>query len=359
MSLKGAVQESGARFLRQNLILATLSGRPLEVTDIRPKAVPPGLQGHEANLLKLLDRATNGCRIEINDVGTAIAYRPGLIIGGTFTHDCSLQRGVGYWLEVLACLAPFAKHPTCATLTGVTNCELDVGVDVFRTVTIPLLRKFGVEASLKILKRGAAPDGGGQVEFTCTPVRKLEAISLIDEGKVKRVRGLAYSARLSPDLANRMVRAAKGLLLKLLPDVFITSDHFKGEEAGRSPGYGITLVAETTNKGDVFVSEELVPNPAEMDKVQLTPEDMGVLAAKRLLEQLLQGGVVDRAHQPLTLLLMALGPEQLSKVMLGQLTEAAENMRRLLESYFGVTFSVQSRRRPGVPHAVPPRLLVT
>ena len=35
--------------------------------------------------------------------------------------------------------------------------------------------------------------------------------------------------------------------LQLLADVYIFTDHMTGPQAGASPGYGITLVAETTS----------------------------------------------------------------------------------------------------------------
>lgn len=44
-----------------------------------------------------------------------------------------------------------------------------------------------------------------------------------------------------------MIEAAKGVLLKFIPDVFILTDHRKGPASGLSPGYGITLTAETIN----------------------------------------------------------------------------------------------------------------
>lgn len=36
------------------------------------------------------------------------------------------------------------------------------------------------------------------------------------------------------------------MLTKFLPDVYIYTDHFKGVDSGLSPGYGLSLVAETT-----------------------------------------------------------------------------------------------------------------
>lgn len=64
---------------------------------------------------------------------------------------------------------------------------------------------------------------------------------------VRRVRGLACTMRVSPQFANSMVTASKGLLLGLLADVTVATDHMRGAEAGGSRGFGITLVAETTS----------------------------------------------------------------------------------------------------------------
>ena len=65
---------------------------------------------------------------------------------------------------------------------------------------------------------------------------------------VKRIRGVAFSTKVSPQTCNRMVDGARGVLNALLADVYIFTDHMSGAAAGFSPGYGLTLVAETTAK---------------------------------------------------------------------------------------------------------------
>lgn len=64
---------------------------------------------------------TNGSRIEFGDTGTSLYYSPGLLTGGEIEHDCSLERGIGYYLEFLMALAPFCKNPLSIKLKGVTN----------------------------------------------------------------------------------------------------------------------------------------------------------------------------------------------------------------------------------------------
>lgn len=72
---------------------------------------------------------------------------------------------------------------------------------------------------------------------------------------------------------------------------------------GRSPGYGVSLVAETTTgcllSVDVTVSYPSVDEMnEESEKPELmSPEDLGVQAASMLLEEVAQGGVVDSTHQ--------------------------------------------------------------
>ncbi len=41
----------------------------------------PGLQDFEANFLRLVDKLTDGTVIEINETGTRLILKPGIILG--------------------------------------------------------------------------------------------------------------------------------------------------------------------------------------------------------------------------------------------------------------------------------------
>lgn len=60
--------------------------------------------------------------------GTSLYFVPGLLTGGKVEHDCKLERSIGYYLQVLLCLAPFTKQAIEITLKGVTNDPDDVSV---------------------------------------------------------------------------------------------------------------------------------------------------------------------------------------------------------------------------------------
>jgi RNA 3'-terminal phosphate cyclase-like protein len=57
-----------------------------------------------------------------------VLVKPGIINGGSVTHDCPLSRSIGYFLEPLVAIAPFAKKPLQLTLKGVTSDERDLSV---------------------------------------------------------------------------------------------------------------------------------------------------------------------------------------------------------------------------------------
>ena len=103
----------------------------------------------------------------------------------------------------------------------------------------------------------------------------------LDQGKIRRIRGVAYSTRVSPQTPGRIVESARGILNQFLPDIFIFADVAKGQSCGKSPGYGCTLVAESTNE-NVRISAEIMSNTK--GEKQISAEELGQQAALRLLE---------------------------------------------------------------------------
>ena len=66
-----ALRFRGSGHFRQRLACATLSGRTIRIDDIRARDENPGLRDYEASLLRLLEKVTNGCVVEINETGAA------------------------------------------------------------------------------------------------------------------------------------------------------------------------------------------------------------------------------------------------------------------------------------------------
>lgn len=93
----------GNNFLKQRLLLSTLSGKPVKIIEIRSEDANLGLREYEISLIRLFDKITNGTKIELNESGTSLYFCPGLLHGGAFHHDCCTQRGIGKKVEYLKC----------------------------------------------------------------------------------------------------------------------------------------------------------------------------------------------------------------------------------------------------------------
>lgn len=337
----------GCNYLKQRLLLATLSGKSIRIEDIRSLDVEPGLRDYEINLIRLFDKVTNGTRIDVNDTGTAVSYQPGLLYGGTIQHECCSTRGIGYFLDILIALGPFCKQPLNVILRGVTNSPEGPSVDQIKGGALNILKRAlvvddGLE--LKVNKRGLMPAGGGEVLFRC-PVRKsLRPLQVMDSGMVKRIRGTVYACRISPEIANRVVEAAKGAMLNFLPDIYIHTDQTKGRAGGNSPGFGVYLQAETTTEV-FFGAEGLSKNVVEVreNKDALTvPEELGREVANKLLEEIYRGGCVDSTFQWLVTLFMALGQQNVSKFLTGPLSQYTIRFLQHLREFFNVTFKLEN-----------------
>ncbi len=340
------VRVFGCSHFRQHIICSTLSGRPLRLERIRDRDERPGLRPFEANFLRLMDKLTNGAHVEINTTGTTLMYTPGIIIGGKITHDCGIGRSIGYFLEAVLPLCLFAKKPVVLTLRGVTNDNVDLSVDALRGVLLPTITKcFQLDETtttkldIKIKKRGAPPSGGGEIIFTCPVVKELRSMIRIETGFIKRIRGIAYSTRVSPQIANRMVTSARSLLNHFVPDVFVYTDHYKGDESGKSPGFGICLMAETTT-GNIVSAEKMAEGG-------VLPEDLGIQCARLLCEEIKKRGCVDTSCQSTLLLLAVLTGENVSKIRLGKLSPYTIQYLRNLKKYFGIVFKVVPEHEDG------------
>lgn len=352
---------TGSKHLAQRLVLATLTGRTVRISQIRASShSAPGLAPHEVSLLRLLDAVTNGSHIEFSYTGTTVAYKPGLITGaapgygattgGVVRHelpaDCT--RGVSYFLLPLCLLAPFAKGPVKVLFTGpgvitsATAATGDVSVDTIRTAILPCYKPFGVERDLelRILRRSNAgpggKGGGGEVQLIFGhQVRLPRTLHLLDAGRVKRVRGVAYSTGVAGANNARLIEAARGVLNELAPDTYIFSDVSsapfvpapdRGNPAAKRKiglGFGLSLVAET-NTG-VLYTADVASSPAGGE----VPEDLGKRCAFQLLESVEQAGCVSAVAAPTVLTMMAMGSEDVGRLAMGKDVLGSESIVQL------------------------------
>ncbi|KAK0395834.1 hypothetical protein QR680_001456 [Steinernema hermaphroditum] len=331
----------GCNFLRQRFVMSVLSGRPVFIRDIRSIDEAPGIRDYEAKLISLFENVTNGSKFFISRTGTEVRFHPGSLVGGKFTFDCGTDRCISYFLEPLVMMAPFCKQPLHVKLLGVTNKRDELSVDAIRATWLPVFNKFVLndeDLSIKINARGFLPSGGGSVTFTAPIVRTLRPAQRQNAGKIRRIRGLAYVSKASPTIANRMIEAVKHMLRGYIADVYITVDTRKGDAAGKSPGFGLFLTAETT-EGVFYHGEAISKSSTDATTAPSIPEDIASYAASQLLNELFRGGCLDSSAQMLAATFMTLCEKDVSVFLSGPLTNNTIRGLRHLKMFFGMVFN--------------------
>lgn len=84
------------------------------------------------------------------------------------------------------------------------------------------------------------------------------------------------------------------------------------DDAIRSPGYALSLLAESTTSA-IHCSEAT-------SIAGVAPEDIALQATRSLLAEIHRGGCVDQKHQTLVLLMMVLGSEDVGRCRMGEPT---------------------------------------
>ncbi|KAJ5232615.1 RNA 3'-terminal phosphate cyclase-like protein [Penicillium chermesinum] len=355
-----ATQQPPLRFtshhnLIYRLVLATLTGRTVHISQIRSSSpTNPGLAPHEISFLRLLEAVTNGSQMEISYTGTILIFKPGLITGTStsvsmITHELpsNCSRGLSYYLIPLCLLAPFSKTPLRVLFTGpgvITSSTPtgDMSVDSVRTAILPLYNQFGIfnNVELRILRRSNpgphGRGGGGEVQFTFGhQVRLPKTLHLMNPGRIKRIRGVAYSVGVSGSNNARMIETARGVLNPLCPDTYIFADVAsapllpapdKSNPNAKKKvglGFGLSLVAESST--GCLWSADVASPPSGGEP----PEDIGKKCAYQLLETVSKGGCVAPAAATTMLTLMTMGSEDVGRLQVGRQVIADPNLIQL------------------------------
>lgn len=296
--------------------------------------------------------------MEISYTGTIVVYKPGLITGcakgagasgGVITHEipANCTRGISYFLLPLCLLAPFSKAPINVLFTGpgvITSSTPtgDMSVDSVRTAILPLFSQFGIfnNLELRVLRRSNpghnGRGGGGEVQLVFGhQVRLPKTLHLLNPGKVKKIRGVAYSTGVSGSNNARMIDVARGILNPFVSDTYIFSDvssaplvpgNDKNDPSAKKKigiGFGLSLVAESST--GCLYSADLASPPAGGEP----PEDIGRNCAYQLLEAISVGGGVSRTAAPTMITLMAMGSEDVGRIQVGRDIISDENIVQL------------------------------
>jgi RNA 3'-terminal phosphate cyclase (ATP) len=132
------------------------------------------------------------------------------VTAGTYRFDIGTAGATGLLLHTLYLpLALRGEVPSELTLVGGTHVSSSPCYHFLETTWRPYLERLGLRLSLRLVRPGFYPRGGGEVQVHIQPCPRLKGVQLRERGPApEKVTGFSAVASLPMDIARRQARRA-------------------------------------------------------------------------------------------------------------------------------------------------------
>lgn len=259
LRIDGAHGEGGGQILRSALTLSILTGRPMEIYDIRAGRKRPGLMPQHLKAVQAA-AAISGASVEgAREGSTALSFRPGPVAPGRYRFDIGTAGSAPLVLQTILLPLALAGAPSHVAVVGGTHVPHSPCFHYLERQWLPWLRRMGAVAEAWMPRAGFYPRGGGVLEAAIGPASSLAPLRLTERGPLRRIRVLSLVGRLPPSIAERQARAALNML-----------SSWRGEREtvyldppSAGPGTMLFLEAEFEGAGACFFALGARGKPAE------------------------------------------------------------------------------------------------
>jgi RNA 3'-terminal phosphate cyclase (ATP) len=333
--IDGSAKSGSGTILRYAVALSTLLGEDLHIDNIRAKRDKPGLRPQHLQVV-LACKDMCGGRVEKAEVGSReIVYRPGKHIkGGLYEWEIGTAGSTTMLAMSLLLVGCFADRPSTFRISGGLFQDFAPSAYHMQYVLLPTLTKMGIGAELEVKQPGYVPQGKGVIEVRVKPVTtKLRPLLLLQQGKVKRIEGIALSSHLREQrVSQRMAEECEEMLRKRGYEANI---ELRDDTQASQKGAVLSIWAET-DTGCILGSDR-AGRPGR------SSEEIGRYVARNLLEDLRTGAGVDRYLADQLIPYCALG-DGVSQYTIPRMTEHVETNLWLVEEMSGAKTELEDNQ---------------
>ena len=312
------------------MALASLLGKEIKIENIRARRDKPGLR---AQHLKVIQACQEMCHSAVSNthVGSKeITYTPKeRFRGGEYSWDIGTAGSTTMFAQALLPLACFAEKTSKFRLEGGLFQDFAPSAYHMKFVLLPLLRQMGIQAKLEIIRPGYVPKGGGSIEIKVEPVKKLKPLSLIEQGDILGIKGIALSSHLKErKVSHRMAKECRKVLSSYGYKAEIEEVY---EESSLQEGAALAIYGETSSGNRIGSDRAGRPGRSS--------ESIGRYVAQSFFEDIKTGAVVDRyiADQ---LIIYAGLTQGITQYSVPGITEHVETNLWLIEEFLGAKTKV-------------------
>ena len=211
LKIDGSFGEGGGQIIRTSVTLSCIRKIPIQIENIRKNRPKPGLRAQHLTAIKLLAKICNAKVDGLKIGSTSVIFEPQDV------QDCELFENIGtagsisLILQVLIPAVSIAKKNLSLNITGGTDVPWSPTIGYTKYVLSEVFSRMGINFSLKVQKRGYYPKGGGHVNLTVLPCKKLSGLSLTHRISKETKLFCSYS-KISSQKIKEQIRKAEKIL---------------------------------------------------------------------------------------------------------------------------------------------------
>ena len=328
LEIDGSVGEGGGQIIRTAIALAAITGKEVEIKNIRANRPNPGLSAQHLSAVKAVEKLSGGYIEGLALRSTRLQFTPGELKGFEGEIDIGTAGSITLLLQCLVPVALFADIETKVRITGGTDVNWSPPIDFYTHVYLPALQEMGCAVHIDLKRRGYYPKGGGLVDVNVRPVQHVNGLVLTKREQAGVIKGVSHSCGLPAHVAERQAKAAKRILKEAGYDTELKTEIEK--EGKRTTGSGITLWCGN-NSGSAL---------GERGK---RAEIVGNEAARNIITELESAATVDVHLADQLIPYIALAKDK-SEIRVREMTKHLETNMYITQQFLDVAFEIEKER---------------
>jgi RNA 3'-terminal phosphate cyclase (ATP) len=267
IEIDGSFGEGGGQIIRTSVSLAAMTGRAVQINNVRARRTKPGLQPQHLAAVRAA-AALCDARLSGDSVGsTSFTFEPqALVAAGDYHFDIGTAGAAP--LVVQTVLMPLAQAGGTSTVhvSGGTHVPHSPPVEYLEAVYIPALRRTGLDLTSTYTVAGFYPRGGGQIDVkingNSAPPTVLD---WSERGRLESLRAFIVTSNLPGHVAQRGADTVERAMKAVGRSVAVEWR----EKPSLGPGAAVTVAAECQHGLAAFSAIGELRKP--MEKVAEAP----------------------------------------------------------------------------------------
>jgi len=333
LKINGSQGEGGGQILRTAISLSAITGKPIEVTNIRANRANPGLRPQHIAGIRIIADLFHAKSENLKVGAEWIRFSPSdKFEGGSTKFDVGTAGSIPLILMTVVPAVSLSNNSLHIEVTGGTDVRASPTIDYVRYIVAKSYLSIGPKFSVDVVKRGYYPKGGGLVQCTIEPCKTPGTIELL-AARYFEPKIISVCSQLPVHVAKRQISSA---LIALEKKNIQCSNYTASIETSISPGSS-TLVYSTSDFG-LYVGGDSIGEPGKR------AEAVGNDAAVRFLDSALEQATVDPFLADMLVLPLALS-KGTSRYRVAQLTQHMLTNLHVVSEIVGCKHHIEQQGR--------------